>query len=229
MSLANTTLWGDVLPGGPLQDSQSGNLDTTQVIDELLPSLHAAARKDLTWWTEGDLIQWMDESLKRLSRVACVFAGRAASTLTVPGQAAYALPPQHIATLEMSYAATSLNPANQLELEARDPNYATAPGAPDSWYQDLLGGAVVALAPVPDEEQPLGQIYAGWPPALDAGKQQTLVAAPAPLKGYLAMCALKEAYGREGEAEAPDIAQHCEARMAMYEQIFQAYYGKGAA
>src|SRR3954468_16639166 len=99
MSLPNTTTWGDVLPGGPLTDTQTGNLDTTQVIDELLPSLHAGSRADLTTWAETDLIEWADEGLQNLARAACVFVGRWVSIVTVPGTPTYSLPPQHIATL----------------------------------------------------------------------------------------------------------------------------------
>jgi|ERR1041384_372050 hypothetical protein len=227
MSLGNTALWGDVLPGGPLSDSAAGNLDTTQVIDELLASLHAGSRSDLTWWTEGDLIQWMDEALKRLARVACVFVGRYSSTLTVPAQATYSQPAAHITTLDVSYLATSLEPASQMELESRDVDYQTTPGTPDHWYEDLLGGATTGLAPVPTDQQTLAWIYEGFPAALDAGRQQTLVAAPSPLKGYLAMTVLKEAYGREGEMESADIADHAQSRMDLYEKLFTTYYGSG--
>lgn len=228
MSLPNTTLWGNVLPGGPLSDSQAGNLDTTQVIDNILPDLHAASRAELTFWDPAELIRYMDEAVKRLSRTAGVFVGRNTDTVTVAGQAAYPLPVSHIATLHVSLGATSIRPANMLELEARNPSFQTDQGTPDSWYEDLLGGASVALAPIPDTSAvtvPL--VYGGFPPELDGGAQNTFLSAPSPLKGYLAMCVLAEAYGQEGEMEAQDIAEHCRGRIGMYEQIFQGYYGGG--
>jgi hypothetical protein len=228
MSLPDSTLAGSILPGGLSGELPDGSLDTTQVIDELLPSLHAGSRADLTFWTEGDLIQWLDEALKRLARVACVFVGRTASILTVAGQAAYSLPQRHISTLHVSHLDTAIRPAGTMELEAQNPAYQTAQGTPAYWYEDLQGNAVFCLAPVPDtSDEPLPMIYEGWPDALDAGKQQTMVAAPPPLKGYLAMCVLAAAYGREGEMEMPDVAAHCKERVAMYDQIFQSYYGAG--
>jgi hypothetical protein len=228
MSLGNTTLWGSLLPGGLAGESSDGSLDTTAVIDGLLWTLHAGSRADLTFWSEGDLIQWMDEALKRLSRVACVFVGRDASILTVETQATYTLPARHIATLHMSHVTTPMRPAGTMELEALDTAYQTTAGTPARWYQDLQGAVTVGLAPVPDtSDEALPIIYEGYPDTLDAGKQNTLVAAPPPLKGYLAMCVLAEAYGRESEIESPDIAAHCRGRVALYEQIFTSYYGAG--
>ncbi len=228
MSRPNTTLWGSLLPGGVAGETADGGIDTTQVVDNALWTLHAGSRADLVWWTEGDLIQWMDEALKRLSRIACVFVGRAADTLTVAGQAAYALPDRHVSTLHVSHLTTGMRPASTLELESRDPAYQTAPGTPDHWYEDLQGGMVFSVAPVPDtSDEPLPVIYNGFPDTLDAGKQNTLVAAPAPLRGYLGLAVIKSCYEREGELESPDIAQHCSARMQLYEQAMVAIYGKG--
>lgn len=222
------SLWGSLLPGGLAGESAAGSLDSTQVIDELLPSLHAGSRAELTYWTEGELIEWMDEALKRLARVACVFVGRTESILSVAGQAAYTLPTRHVATLHVSYLDAPLRPAGTVELEALDSAYQTTQDTPERWYQDLVGDATFGLAPVPDtSDDSIPLIYEGWPETLDAGGQQTLVAAPAPLKGYLAFSVLANAYGREGEMEMPDLAAHCRGRIQMYDQIFQGYYGAG--
>ncbi len=101
--------------------------------------------------------------------------------------------------------------------------WAVHKGTPDAWYEDLLGSNVLGLAPVPDDVFTIAEIYEGWQPQLD--KMQPLVAGPGPLKAYLTMCLLAEAYGKEGEAEMPDVAAHCRGRMEMYEQMMQAYYG----
>lgn len=228
MSRPNTKLWGSLLPGGTAGETAEGGIDTIQVIDNLLWTLHAATRDELTFWTEADLIQWMDEALKRLARVACVFVGRDVEILTVASQATYTLPERHVSTLHISHVDRALRPSGTLEMEALDAGYQTTAGSPDYWYEDLQGGLTFGLAPVPDaSDEALPLIYEGWPETLDAGRQQTLVAAPAPLKGYLTFSVLASAYGTEGEAETPDIAAHCRSRVAMYDQIFQDYYGKG--
>lgn len=229
MPLFDTTLWGDVLPGGS-GEAEGGEIDVTQVIDEALPSLHAGSRATLHHWTEAELLEWLDDGLKRLARLACVFVGRVASTVTVEGLATYALPPRHIATLHVSHVTRPLRPANTIELEALDPDYQTTEATEDSpithWYQDLLNGQYFGVRPVPVIlGEPLPMIYEGYPVPIDLG--QTLVAAPAPLKGYLTMFLLWRAYSKESETEMPDLAAHSKARCELYEQLFTSYYGRG--
>ena len=126
----------------------------------------------------------------------------------------------------MSYLTTPLRSAGTIELEGRDPNYQTTPGTPDHWYEGLQGDWTIGLTPVPvatSDGIPL--ICAMYPPDLDTGKSNTLVTAPYPLKGYLEVSVLAEAYSREGEMEMQDLAQHCRSRAQMYEQMFRQYYG----
>lgn len=158
-----------------------------------------------------------------------MFVERDSSIVTACGTATYPLPTRHLATLHVSYESLSLRPAATIELEARDEAYATTEGTPDHWYEDKIGSATVGLAPVPDDAQGLPIVSSVFPAELDAGTVNTLVQAPAPLKGYLAMAVLAKAYGREGESEMPDLAQHCTARLKMYESIFEQYYGRGSA
>ena len=224
MGLLNASLANDILPG-ETGGVAGGEIDVAQVIDELLPSLHSDSRANLIWWTDNELLQWADESLKRLSRLAMVFVGRAGAALTVPGTAAHAVPERHVSTLHVSYDGDPLRPSTQTELEALDSAYRTRAGTPTRWYQELLGMASTGLYPVPDAEEAIGTVYEGFPVEVNAS--QTLVAAPGPLRGYLAMAILAEAYGREGQAEAPDIAVHCRGRLELYHSIFQAYFGVG--
>jgi hypothetical protein len=229
MALFDEVLWGDLLPGGS-GEPEGGEIDVTAVIDGALPTLHANSRANLAHWTEGELIEWADEGLKRISRLACIFVGRVASTLTVATQATYSLPERHVSTLHVSHITQPLRPANTRELEMRNPQFETTlatEAAPIShWYQDLLGAPKFGVTPVPDvSDEPLPVIYNGYPVPVDPG--QSLVAAPAPFKGYLSFYVIWQAYQKEGESEMPDVAAHAKARCEMYETIFQGYYGKG--
>lgn len=217
----NSGLWGGVQPGPGV-----GAIDTTAVIDSILPSLHADSRAHLTFWSEADLIAWMDQGLKRLARVAAVFIELDTSITTSNGAYLYPLPERQDTTLYVSFGTVPLRPASMIELEMRDAGFQTTPGAPDHWYEDGQGWNV-GLTPVPNSASQVTLIIACWPLTVDPGKNNILVIAPAPLAGYLAMYVLAKAYGREGESEMPDVAQHCEARCAMYEQIFNHYYGAG--
>lgn len=222
-----TNRWGTVEWGASGQPNPAtGSIDTTAVIDGMLPTLHADSRADLTFWSEADLINWMDEGLKRLARVAGVFVERDTSISTANGTTDYALPERHDTTLYVSIGAAPLRPASMLELEMRDAGFLTTTGTPDHWYEDGQGWNV-GLCPVPISVANVGLVMLCWPPTLDVSKTNTLVQAPAPIAGYLAMYTFAKAYGREGESEMPDVAQHCEARCAMYEQIFAKYYGAG--
>jgi len=205
----------------------SGEFDSQQVITELLPTLHSDTRAHLNWWTEGDLIQWMDEALKRLASEAAIFIERDTSQTTAGGTATYPLPSRQLATLHISAGTSPLRPATAIELEARDPAYRTTAGTPDHWYQDTIGLESVGLAPVPSAAVALPMVCSVFPLELDAAKANTLVQAPAPVKGYLAMAVIARAYGRESETEQPDLAQHAVSRMKLYEAAFQKYYGEG--
>ena len=203
-------------------------IDTSAIIQSILPDLHADTVADLTFWTEADLIRWEDEAVKRLARVAAVFVLRDASLITVAGQAGYNLPPRHVATLHVSLGNQPLRPANMEELEGLDSAFRITPGAPERWYEDKLAAPKVALAPVPDVAfTPLPMVYNSWPPELDVNKVNTTLAAPAPVKGYIAMAVLGAAYQIEGESEMPDVAAHCRGRLDLYEQTFRGYYGRG--
>jgi hypothetical protein len=222
MARLNTSVTDAFLPG-EVETAQAG-IDIAQVIDDALPALHAASRADLTFWSEVQLVQWLDEAVKRLAAIAAVFIGRNV-TVTVPGTATSVLPPQHVVTTHVTVDGVSIRPVGTMELEARDPAYLTTQGTPAWWYEDMLDSGIIGLAPIPDSAVSLAEVYNGFPPPLDL--QQTMLDGPPPLKGYLAMCLLAEAYGQEGEMEMPDVAEHCRGRVKLYEQLLERYYGQG--
>lgn len=226
MGLFDSELWGSALPGGLAINLTAGSIDTRAVVDSALPLLHADTRANLTFWSETDLIEWMDEGLKRLSRVAGVFVEMDSSINTVNGTATYALPERHNASLYISYGNAPLRPASMIELEMRDAAFQTTTGTPDHWYEDGQGPNV-GLSPVPTSAVNVPLVMSCWPPVLDDAQLNRLVQAPAPLAGYLLMYTLSKAYGREGESEMPDVAAHCSARCDMYTQMFTKYYGAG--
>ncbi len=202
-------------------------IDTQAVISNLLPDLHADTRAHLVYWAEADLIQFIDESVKRLARKAMMFVERDLSLTTGIGTATYALPARHLATLHASYGTAPLRPASQIELEAGNPLYVTVAGTPAYWYEDKIGSATVGLSPVPTAAAALPLIVSVVPVDIDVGKVVTTLEAPQAVAAYLAFSVLAQAYGRESESEMPDVAQHCAARVAFYEEIFTRYYGPG--
>lgn len=207
------------------------SIDTQQLITELLPSLNADSRANLSQWTEQHLEEWIDDGLKRLARRTGVFVERDTSISTANGTRTYSLPARHLATRHVSYGTKPLRPASTIELEMRDPNYrtvaATVSVPPSHWYEDLEGGTAIGITPVPAAAVSLPLVATVFPPEIDTAETNTTVEAPAPLAGYLAMYALKEAYGREGHMEMPDAAMHCAARCQFYEEVFLHLFGPG--
>jgi hypothetical protein len=201
-------------------------IDTQDIIDELLPTLHADSRALLTWWTEADLIAWIDESLKHLSNSAMLFVERDTTSTTAIGTATYPLPNRQISTIHVSYNHSALRPGTVAELGARDEQFQTTQGDPTHWYQDTIGLDSIGLAPVPSSEAELDLICAVTPLEVDTAKVNTLVEAPTPLKSYLAFSILARAYGRESECEEPELARHCQARIELMDQLFEHYYGE---
>jgi hypothetical protein len=225
-----TYRWGNVEWGGHAPPaSTAGSIDTAAVIDRLLPSLHADSRADLAFWTAADLVDWMDEGLKRLARVAAWNIELDSSITTANGVASYPLPERQDATLYVSLGnpgVTPLRPASMIELEARDSTFMTDTGTPDHWYEDGQGDNV-ALTPVPTSAGAVTLVISAWPPALDAAQLNTLVQAPAAFAGYLSFYVLGQCYGKESEAEMEDVSAHCKERCGLYEKLFTHYFGPG--
>jgi hypothetical protein len=206
----------------------AGEVNTVTVLAQLLPTLHADSMGDLAWWTQSELIQYMDESVKSLSHLAQWNVERDSTTNTAASTATYPLNPRNLATLYVSYGTSPLRAAAQIEMEARDSGYQTTPGTPDHWYLDKLGNLTIGLAPVPTAAVSLPVVASCYPPDLDVAQVNTLVQAPAAMGIYLSFATLAKAYGHEGESEIRDVAAHCRAQCRLLEQVFQGYFGRGA-
>ena len=127
----------------------------------------------------------------------------------------------------MSLGTGALCPAAVIDLEARDEQFQSTSGTPDHWYEDDLALGTIGLCPVPTAVAQVNSINSVYPLDLDVALVNTLLQAPAPLAIYLMFSVLAAVYGEEGEAEQPDLAQHCQGRADMLTQVFQSYYGKG--
>jgi len=202
----------------------AGEINTSTVLDNLLPDLHSDSYANLTFWTQAQLIDFEDQGAKQLSRAAMLFVERDTSKTTIIGGRTYSLPARHNATVHVSYGSTPLRPATTIEMEARDPAFETTAGDPDHWYEDNLDATIIGLAPVPNAAGSLPMICSVYPPDLAT---TPLLQAPAPVAIYLTYYVLAKAYGKESETEEPDLAQHCAAKAALMEQLFLHYYGEG--
>jgi hypothetical protein len=213
-----------LLPGESDTNPATTTRDVNAIVAALLAPLHAAVIADLVMWSECELIQWIDAGVKRLARTAALFAGRSIDTVTVAGTATYALPSQHLSTVHASYDSKPLRPSSTGELAARDAQWQTRRAPAQRWYQDTLV-AQIGLAPVPDHARALWLIYHGWPQTADCAKTHTTIPLPASLQAYLELYTLGEAYSKEGDGFAPDIASAARAIAGLYERVAVEYWG----
>jgi hypothetical protein len=214
-----------LLPGEADTNVAGSLIDQTVITAFLLPVLHSDTTANLVFWSTAELIQWIDAGVKRLARLAGLFIGRSVDGATAIGTATYPLPSQFLSTRHVSYNGAPLRPANTAELEARDPSFSTTPGTPARWYQDTLGEATVGLAPVPIAVAPLWLIYHGWPQTVDIGLVHTTIPLPWCLEGAIELYVIAQAYSKEGDAYAPDIAKHATDIAALYEAAAAGYWG----
>jgi hypothetical protein len=214
-----------LLPGESDANPTTTTVDVNAIVASLLAPLHASVLADLGMWTECELIQWIDAAVKRLARMAGLFAGRSIDTMTVAGTPTYALPSQSINTVHASYDRKPLRPASTGELAARDAQWQTRQAPPQRWYQDSLGLGAIGLCPVPTRAKALWTIYYGWPQTVDCAKSHTTIPLPRSLEPFLELYTLGEAYSKEGDGFAPDIAQAARAMAGLYSQVAVEYWG----
>lgn len=218
----NDLLWNSGSFGGPVSDPPDAAIPVSGILGRIYPRLHAAGASDLVFWTETQLLLWIDRAAKRLARATGVFVKRTA-TATANGDQAYPLPADHVSTIHTSVAAAALRPANTAELQALDDAWQTTPGTPKRWYEDLLGLAEIGLYPVPTVSAELAIIHHHTPPQLAA--TTATLAAPLAVSAYIEYSVVAEACSVGGDGAAPDIAQSAAAQAELYEQVIRSYWG----
>lgn len=199
---------------------------TTTMIASSLPSLHAADVADLTFWTNAELVEFIDEAVKKLAKFAKVFVVRDTSTSTVIGTATYTLPTRHISTLQVSYNNLPVHASSSSDLEMLDRFYTLTRGTSKKWYEDKIGASPAAkkigLYPVPDAVHTVGVIHAEYPATLTSGDTLDV---PTPIADYIETCMIRDAYSKESDLAMPEVAQHLNERAKLYEQVMSSYYG----
>ncbi len=193
------------------------------LLNALYPLLNAESAADLAYWSTDELIDWINEGLKRLARRAAVFIDRDVSVTLSVGTSDYALPARHLSTLHASVDGGSLRPANVREIEARSASWLADIGAATHYLHDFGAGLdTVRLYPTPTSGVTLGLIEHEYAADLSAASTIPL---PAPVSDYLLFCALAEARRRESDGAMPEVADVCDGLLGLYEQLCESYWG----
>ena len=202
--------------------------DVTDALRRLLPSLGGYTYPEIVHWTEADLLAYVNEALGRLARITGVFVVRDTTTVISDGQATYNLPAGHLSTVHAGLlAGAALRPATVGDLERLDPTWPTAicedDETPVRYAQDFDGTEKIRLYKIPHAAGFLDMVFHQSPTTVTVGSP--LLDAPTFIEDYLAMAVLAAARGKEGDGAMPEVAKHAAERVALYEQIFMAYFG----
>lgn len=205
-------------------------VDLSLWVPELCVRLNATNTSDLVFWTEAELYQRISEALDRLAGASNLFCETDDSTAVAATQSLYPLPSAHLAIIMVALDGNVLTPASVAELEALDADWAESAAASTNadvthWVGDALGTEYLGLYKIPAASGTLLIVLSRAPTALTA--KAPSMSLPAPLADYLALGALADARGKEGDARMPEVAQHLQERMKLYDQIIQAYWGGG--
>jgi hypothetical protein len=194
----------------------------------LLPSLGGYTYPEIVHWTEADLLGYVNEALARLARITGVFVVRDTTTVIEDGQATYNLPAGHLSTIHAALVGgPALRPTRVGELESLDPLWPTTEcedsETPTRYAQDFEGAEKVRLYKIPNVAGFLDLVFHSTPAQVTVGSP--LLDAPTFVEDYLAMAVLAAARGKEGDGAIPEVAKHAAERVALYERIFQEYFG----
>lgn len=204
--------------------TQVGNVNLSTAIGALWPSLNAAGPGDAIFWTEAQLYQWMDEAAKRLARKSGGFVRRYTGLSAASSTANYALPSDHVVTLQADLAGTVLKARNVQEMEALDAAWTTTTGTPKAFLEDTQGVGQLTLAPIPVATGTIG-LFERYTPAT-VTVSNAILEVPSCLQEYFTFYALAEARGtKETNASMPEVSQWLRGLCGQMEQVVASYWG----
>lgn len=204
--------------GGAALERSAGDLRS-----ELYGLLAASSASDLVFWTDAELLGWINEGLARLARRIAVFVDRDVTTSVVGGTAPYTLPTAHLSTIHVSLGTTRLRPVNVSEVEALSSTWQADSGTPTRYLQDGSGVSTIRLYKKPVASGTLAIVEHELPDTVTATSELPL---PDPVSDYLTFFVLGEARRRESDGAMPEIAQFCDSMCGLYEQVFRSYWGE---
>lgn len=208
--------------------AQAGFVNASAVIGSIWPPLNASGPADAVFWTQEQMIEWFNESARRLAGSGGVFVVRDTSLVALLGTPTYNLPDAHVATIQADLAGTVLKPRTVQEIEALDATWPTTAGAPDAFLLDVEGTKTITLYKLPDAAnagKTIGLVMRELPAEISAAGG--MLAAPPFLAEYFTFSLLSEARSgaTETRAQMPEISGWLKGLADMMVQAVQQYTG----
>lgn len=176
-------------------------------MNDVYSALNASGPADLVFWTQAELFEYMDEGAQRLARVVGCFVERDTSITTVVNTGGYALPSEHISTIQVDLGGLVLRPRTVRELEALDASWPSTGGTSVAFLEDTQGLSQITLYPICDDTsapQTLGIVLHFLPATISASNG--LLSAPTVVREYFTFRAIAAARGKQSKAAMPDVA-----------------------
>lgn len=216
------------------QGSSSGVLDLANSSNDAIYRLGLQGPADLAaadWISTAELLQFADDTVKRLSRDAGLFIVWDTSVAITAGTSLSNLPSSHVFTLLAVLILPAGVPAQFLRLTsardlwALDANWPTTIG--DAQRASLDAGAVgtITLYPTPLTGGTLGLVAQEYPAAIAAGASHLQLQTV--LQDYFTYAMLAGALGKESDHAVPEMAAHYAKRAGLYEQVISHLWGAG--
>jgi len=211
-------------------------VDVSDVLANLFPVLHAKSLAELDAnpeliTTTSELYEHADEAAQRLARRAGLFVERDATLTITGGTATLATPSRHLSTIHASYDADEPNsdfrplaPAGVAELEALDPAWPSAAGAPSHFTHDQQGTETTRVYKTPAANTSLALVYHEHLATIASGSPA--VNAPLPVGDYFHYALLAEVHRQEHDEAMPEVGAYATQRTQLYEEAFRLYWGQ---
>lgn len=208
-----------ILPGGGTAPAATAQ----DQLDELYPMLAASSAVDLDFWSDAQLLEWINQGLARLSRSAAVIVDRDTSISVAAGTASYSLPTSHLSTMHVSLGGAMLRPASVAELQALSATWTVDASTPTRYWQGPgLGVSTIGLYPLPIASGTLAVIEHELADDLTASSTLPL---PEPLADFAWFYTLAEARAVESDGAMPETSQVCRELAGLIEQMARDYWG----
>lgn len=198
-------------------------VDCSLIAQRVASSLAAESVAMLTFWSEAELYDYMNEYAQEKAReCALLVERRSAASATVVSLHARAA-----SLLMVSYGNYELSVRSQQEMDAMRRDWKTV-ADPDGrvlrFIPDSDGPRSVRLWPVPPGTQQVWMVERLTPP--DATPAAPQIDLPAAAGDAMELAALGAARAREGKGQAVDIAEACDEVRAILDLALEDYYGR---
>jgi hypothetical protein len=197
-------------------------------ISQVVPVLHAHVPGDLVFWTQDELLRWLDDRVKNLAKKGA-FVVRNTITL-VDATATYDLPDRTLSVIHVAHASKPVKASSTTELEASTPTFATTTGdALERWYADRIGAGKIGLQPVPNAvavaAAATAEVITHEYPATVDGVETITIPVPLVVLDMFAVEVIAEAYRREGDSQMPEAAQQLDKLAGLYQSAVEQLWG----